>query len=73
MPQLLAIHWNNREIHVAVAGGGDRKVLLEHAFSVPWNAEGPPPEVAESHLVQPIDDPTAKAAVLADCAAHGMG
>ena len=39
MSQLLALEWNSHEIRVAVACGRGNRVVIEHAFLVPWNEE----------------------------------
>lgn len=37
MSELLALEWNSHEIRVAVACGRGNRVVIEHAFLVPWN------------------------------------
>ena len=56
MPQLLALEWNGREIRVALASGRDRQVVVEHAFSVPWNAEGAELDQPEQRIAQRITE-----------------
>jgi Tfp pilus assembly PilM family ATPase len=54
MPQLLALEWNGREIRIAMASGRDRQVVIEHAFSVPWNAEGNDLDKPEQRIAEQI-------------------
>ncbi len=37
MSEMLAIEWSGQEIRVALATGHGHRVVIEHAFSAPWN------------------------------------
>ncbi len=40
MSQLLALEWNSHEIRVAVASAHGSRIVIEHAFLIPWNEDG---------------------------------
>jgi Tfp pilus assembly PilM family ATPase len=40
MSQLLALEWNSHEIRVAVASARGSRIVVEHAFLIPWNEDG---------------------------------
>jgi len=50
MPQLLALEWNRREVRVAVASGRGRRIVLEHAFSIPCREEESAEDSSDSSL-----------------------
>ena len=39
MSQLLALEWNSHEIRVAVACARGSRIVVEHAFLLPWNED----------------------------------
>ena len=40
MSQLLALEWNSREIRVAAASARGSRIVIDHAFLIPWNEDG---------------------------------
>ena len=59
MSELLALEWNSHEIRVAVACGRGNRVVIEHAFLVPWNEEesgaGQPEQRIGQRIAEELD------------------
>jgi Tfp pilus assembly PilM family ATPase len=50
MSQLLALEWNGHEIRVAVACGRGSRVVVEHAFLIPWSEGDAGLDKPEQHI-----------------------
>ena len=54
MSQLLALEWNSHEIRVAVACARGSRIVIEHAFLIPWNEDDSAGDKLEQHVGQRI-------------------
>ena len=54
MSQLLALEWNSHEIRVAAASARGSRIVIEHAFLIPWNEDGSEADQLEQRVGQRI-------------------
>jgi Tfp pilus assembly PilM family ATPase len=54
MSQILALEWNSHEIRVAAASARGSRVVVDHAFLIPWNEDGSEADQAEERVGQRI-------------------
>jgi Tfp pilus assembly PilM family ATPase len=54
MSQLLALEWNSHEIRVAVACARGSRIVIEHAFLIPWNEDDSAGDKVEQRIGQRI-------------------
>jgi Tfp pilus assembly PilM family ATPase len=54
MSQLLALEWNSHEIRVAAASARGSRIVIEHAFLIPWNEDGSEADELEQRVGQRI-------------------
>jgi Tfp pilus assembly PilM family ATPase len=54
MSQVLALEWNSHEIRVAAASARGSRIVIDHAFLIPWNEDGTETDQAEDRVGQRI-------------------